>query len=201
MVYFTLQVVLGVEVSREELEEITDVDECGYVEESELADNITVFQFPCCSKNNGVKYIIGESLHKYYRKHTRCDKCEKYTVCDTCIGQTNNGYYDVDAIFSGPVEANIHHICLHCFADNKKDLGGLKEDLPIVDDRCVGPQDPPGLQTCDVCGLKPDWRFTPESMLKRFDRRYQRIANFLKEEKLTRKIAFYLMVDDCLSCT
>ena len=200
MVYFTLEVVLGVEVSREELEEITDVEEGGYVEDPEVANGVIVHSFPCCSKSNGKKYILGTSLHKYYRKITRCDKCSEYSVCDTCIGQTNNGHYDVRAIYSGPAEANIRHICLHCFHDNGRDLGAPKEDLPIVDNQCIGTQDPVGIHTCDVCNLKPDWRFAPETAIRR-EIEYERIAKFLMKEKLQKDIRFYYCIDDCLSCT
>lgn len=198
MVYFILDIILGVAVTREEIETICDVDDSGFVEDSVLdtllcRKDVEVCQFSCCSKSNGKLYLIGIRMHRYYRKSTRCENCPNYCVCDTCIGQTNNGHYDVEAILDGPTEANLRHVCLHCFADNREDLGAPKEDSSAV-----GPQGMP----CKTCGLKPDDRFTPTKKLTRLHYHEQLKALFKKYEVTKNKeIKFYYMVDDCLSCT
>ena len=69
--------------------------------------NINLYRFPCCSYLNGELFIIGMEMHKYYRSPIRCNDCETYSVCDRCIGHTNNGYYDVNSIFENPTEVDI----------------------------------------------------------------------------------------------
>ncbi len=56
----------------------------------------------------GNHFIVGIEMHKYWRYGIRCDQCEKYSCCDRCIGNTNNGYYDVTAMVTSPVEVDIN---------------------------------------------------------------------------------------------
>ncbi len=207
MVYTTVEIILGVSVTRENLEKMIDVDEGGYVDEICIGttianENVNVHQFPCCSEAAGQQYIVGISLHKYYRKHgIRCEKCpDKYHVCNTCLGTTNNGCYDVDSFYSGPVEANIRHICLHCFSDNKRDLLSPQKDLPVLNNRVQG--DKEDMICCNTCGIEPDWRFSPETSLKRVHH-YEQLKEVLKRCNAPKncEIKFYYVVDDCMSCT
>jgi hypothetical protein len=183
--------ITGVVVSQQQLEQITDVDEAGFVED-EVLDTlrngmpVRIYQFPCCSDSQGLKYLIGVSVHTYYRKHgVRCDKCDPngFFVCDTCLGTTNNGVYDVVAIHNGPVEADPRHICLQCYSDNRKDLGAPAEDLPVNNHRVQGDPENPNLHQCETCGLKPDWRFSPRTSLKRTGL-YEQLKKSLKDSSV-----------------
>lgn len=211
MVYTTLELILGVVVSQEELAKITDVDEDGLPEKLDLdktrgGEHVKIYPFPCCSEARGKQYLIGIPLHVYYRKHgVRCDKChpQGFWVCNTCLGTTNNGVYDVVAIHKGPVEANLRHVCLYCFSDNRKDLMAPQEDLPVVGHRVQGDPDNPNLLRCETCGLKPDWRFCPQNAMKKWVHHYEQLKKVLKSNHVPedREIKFYYMIDDCLSCS
>jgi hypothetical protein len=215
MVYTTLEVILGIVVSREDLVRILnleiDPDQDPLDDDRTLGTTLAgrpvrIYGFPCCSPANGKQYLIGLSLHLYYRKHgVHCDQCHpnRLWVCNTCLGTTNNGVYDVVAIHKGPVEANLRHICLHCFADNRKDLMAPQEDLPVVDNRVQGDPNNPALLRCETCGIKPDWRFCPQTVLKKWVHHYEQLKNVLKvhDVPLDRAIKFYYMVNDCMSCT
>lgn len=209
MVYTTVEIVLGVIMSREELEKIVDLDEDGYVEDPVLDTirgvySVRIYMYPCCSEARGEQYLIGVPLHTYYRKHgVRCGDCEEYSVCDMCIGITNNGFYDVCAIHNGPVEVPLRHICQHCFADNKKDLQAPEKDLPIVGNQIQGSSSDSQALPCETCGREPDWRFSPENVLTGRTSMYRLLRETLNGHLVPKdkKIAFYYMVDDCLSCT
>lgn len=213
MVYMKLKLIMGVVVSREELAKILniEVDEDPLDDSSILATTLAekqvkIYNFPCCSPANGKQYLIGIHLHTYYRKHgVRCGNCPTHGlwVCNTCLGTTNNGVYDVDAIHKGPVEANLRHLCLQCFSDNRKDLQAPQEDLPVIDNQVQGDPDNPAILPCETCGIKPDWRFCPQTSLKKWGPNYEQLKMVFKLHNvpLDREIKFYYMVDDCLSCT
>ena len=156
MVYSTVSIVLGAVLTKEELETL-DFDEVG--ETLLCRKNVEIFRVP----HNEDLYIIGLQMHVYYHKTgLKCGSCPKHSLCDSCIGQTNNGYYDVRSMNDRAVEVNLRHVCLFCFSDNKADLGAPKENLPVVGGRCVGPENPEGIKCCNTCGHKPDFRFSPQ---------------------------------------
>jgi len=165
---------------------------------------VRIYSFPCCSKSNGNRYIIGMSLHTYYRKHgIRCVACpDKHSICDTCFGTTNNGVYDVVSMFEGPLEVDMRHVCLECFSDNRKDSNAPMNDLPVVNNRVQGNPDDPCLIPCATCGLKPDWRFCPDTELER-NYHVEQLSEMLTRDGVPKnhKIRFYYMLDDCISCT
>lgn len=204
MVYKTLEIILGFVVSKGELEKLMNVDSGGYPEKNVLTQVsdflIKVYTFPCCSPSQGKKYIIGIPLHTYYRMHgVKCNNCTDYFACNTCIGITNNGFYDVIKIFNKPVKVDINKICLHCFSD-KQELNALQIDLPIVNNRVQGDLKNNNLQKCNTCGILPDNRFTQKTMLKKFNNKYSLLKE--KSKNITNNsINFYYMIDDCLSCT
>lgn len=101
-------------------------------------------------------YLAGIPLHTYWRRvGMHSDKCDHrhcgghgeesdadknatpdyYTLCDTCIGTTDNGVYDVGAMIERPAEVNLRHVCLRCYADDRRDLGPPHQDLPVVNRR------------------------------------------------------------------
>nr|QBK86397.1 MAG: hypothetical protein LCMAC102_01920 [Marseillevirus LCMAC102] len=174
MVYTQLNIVAGVILTKEEKNKI----------EEEL-DKSSILQFHgpmggCCIKKRKM-HLFGVCVHTYYRYHQRCENCEKYTVCDECIGQTNNGHYDVLTIAESDVKVERRHLCPCCFSDNKSDY-----------DRCK------------TCNSKFDE--TPRS----FDKWLTNVSYFhllgelLKDLEIGRSLTdfdFYYSVDDCLSCT
>jgi hypothetical protein len=80
--------------------------------------NYKIYEFPCCS-SLGNKFIFGTKIKSYHRLKTRCDKCEKHTSCDKCLGMTENGFYDVVTIFENVVEAPSEIICFACGNDKR----------------------------------------------------------------------------------
>jgi hypothetical protein len=147
-------------------------------------------------------FIVGIELHEYYRKHNcSCGDCEKYACCDACIGQTNNGYYNVQRMVTQPVEVNLRHLCFHCYSDNKEDLQAPRADHDFSDKN--KPFSKEGM-FCKTCGLKPDPRFTPETIMKRDSYRYQQLKLFIADKMPSlaeKEIKFYYLLDDCLCCT
>jgi len=210
MVYTTLEIIQGFVISKAELTKLLELedeeddddieqifDDLGYNK------NINLYSFPCCSQSRGKLFIIGRSMHKYYRQPVKCNDCKEYTVCDRCIGHTNNGYYDVCAIVERPIEVNIRHICPWCFHDNKQDLNGPQTTAPIVGQRFQSTNyDPSVRRTCDVCGGKPNEFRCPLDYMKFHNSHYyKQLMDIQKDHQLEKTIEFYYMVNDCLSCT
>ena len=161
MVYTEVIIVLGIKLTEEEAHDLFEITEEDYpVVRTKLLrcrKYVKIFEIPNEHEDGPRKYILGLKVHKYYHKvGFRCDKCEKYSLCDNCIGQTNNGVYDVRAMVTDSVEVNLRHVCLNCFADNKKDLGGRTEDIPIVGGKFAYMDKVEGLERCNTCGYKPD---------------------------------------------
>lgn len=193
MVFKKMQIVLGYAVSRPAFvtqilkqNASDDIDEYnpfyeGAVEEIVFPKNIDLYRFQCCSELNESSCIIGTTVHTYYRKYIKCDKCTDYTCCDTCIGETNNGYYDVDTILNKLVECDPIRLCPTCFADNKSPF------LPKM--------------KCTVCNRK--WyEINPAH-----NEIYVAVMNDcrslvgLKKDDPVEIPKFYFMLDDCVSCT
>lgn len=219
MVFTTLDLVLGFTTSKEELIKLLNLPQGAELDEYFLTDilqnlfkdrsggrsQIAVHQFVCCSKSQGEIYVVGFPLHKYYRQVTHCEKCPgPRTVCDDCIGMTNNGHYDIQDIADGPVKGNIRHICLNCFHDNKRDLMSPQETCKIVENRYVPDSnvyDEKSRLKCTVCGILPSEFLKPEDHLEKFVGQYSSVKKILTKCGLRKDIAFYYIIDDCLSCT
>jgi hypothetical protein len=83
MVYTKLELVLGCVIDEEQLRTLldykgnVDVDEMdvsGMFDDICVDKDIKLFTFPCCSESRGKKFIIGMSMHTYYRKPIKCRK-------------------------------------------------------------------------------------------------------------------------------
>lgn len=208
MVYTTLKVVLGFIITNEELIQLLDLklgeNESHFDYDIENLFNdlgydrkIELYSFPCCSESRGKLFLINITMHKYYRKMIKCEKCKEYTVCDSCIGYTNNGYYDVDTIFNKPTEINVRQICPWCFHDNGCDLGGPQTTASQPTD-----YDPSIRKQCTVCNLKPDIRRSPgDYMIWKNHHMYTRLETIQKDHEFKQPIKIYHVIDDCLSCS
>lgn len=189
MVFQQLEIILGVIINTDDLKLLSkefDEDDYGSYVRSfsgnipQLPKKSQLYDFPCCSNLSQEIYILGYSMHTYDRKFTKCDYCpKKYFVCDICIGETTNGYYDVETILNMPTEVNPENLCLYCFFDNKQKIN----------------------TACHNCNKLPFNDISPLNYLKLYIKQYTQLNRFLKKYKLERHIKFYYMLDDCLSCT
>lgn len=212
MVYFTLQIVVGALLSKEDLvkfgadfEDADDDDEYPYLGEDILEGDIKIFRFPGHSKTSTKLYLVGIPLHTYYhRVDARCDQCTLRNACDTCLGRTNNGVYDILSITEQPTEVPLENVCFECYSDNRESLGGPEQNVPVVDGRCIGDPEAASLKSCKTCGSRVEWRFCPETVLKR-DYHYEQLDRFLsypsKKGKKVYPIKLYFMADDCVCCS
>ncbi len=133
---------------------------------------IQLYTPPCCSKENINTFVLGNCIKKYDRLDVKCEKCEKYTCCDGCLGETENGYYDANEIFSNFVEIDEDRICSWCNNDQK--------EKDAVCRFCRHHE-------LEAAGM----RLSPEQYPER------RLNVWIKE----RRPKYYLSLDDCLSCT
>ena len=133
---------------------------------------LKIYQPVCCSTNK--KYIIGMSMKKIERIYVRCDaNCDKYTLCDRCVGETSIGWFDVVRIHNSIVEVSDDNMCMWC--------------KNITDE-----------EICDAshsCECSDKFTDTHSLIMKKsFDKR---IKTYLEEYEMKN----YLWIDDCLSCT
>ncbi len=194
MVFSKVQLVVGVVVDRAFIikllkltpEEAEDEGNCiGFGEIAQKKSRgkmkLKILPYPGCSEIEGEKYIIGKIMKSWVRKNSRCEKCEKYSLCDTCIGQTCYGFYDVMKIVNSIVEVPVEHVCLRCWKDNKKPIS-----------------------VCEDCGTIPNWnhRFDTEQKYELKDTEIVKQLNtYKKTKKIENPIGIYLMLDDCLCCS
>lgn len=134
--------------------------------------NIRLFTGICCSKASDT-VIIGTVIHNIYRRHVKCDQCELYTCCDDCVKQTIYGSYDVDKIHQSPIRIPCEKICKACNSDQVQDTGRCRN--------CFYHNSP----TNSAGNV---FSHTSEEFL------------FSKEIPQT-DIGFFLILDDCLSCS
>ena len=58
-----------------------------------------IFSYECCSKLHNKYVIFGKKIGEKKRDRKRCKNCEKYSLCDKCIGYMDSGeYYPVSEI-------------------------------------------------------------------------------------------------------
>lgn len=133
MVYTELYILVGIPLTIQQLkillpdlteeDDVTDQFDEHYVAHEEGKSTMKLFSYPCCSESNGLIYILGYEVHRYYRKYVQCKNCEEHSVCDICIGETTGGYYDVSAIHNGLVSIPPEKICQVCHSDKVDEVG------------------------------------------------------------------------------
>lgn len=64
----------------------------------------------------GVDYVEYSRLYsnRFSDVPKACKDCDEYSMCDTCLGQTVNGYYDVVQLFHNVVAVPEKEICQYC---------------------------------------------------------------------------------------
>lgn len=196
--YHSISIVLGAVVTKQELMNYaTYSDEDGLFDKNSIGKvrcgRVMIHRLPGHGEVAENTFVIGFDLHTYYRYHNvGCEKCEKYTCCDTCIGTTNNGFYDAVKMQEEVVEANLRHICLHCYADNRTDLGMGK--MEWVHNK---------LKCCKTCGKYPSRpEMSAEEDLAR-DYHVEQLRKFIdkREPIKNRHIGFYYIMEGCICCT
>jgi len=79
-------------------------------------NGITLYRSVCCSKEK--RYILGNPVIRYKHLPVKCDACPEHTKCKECVGQTVNGFYDIEKIFKNFTE--VEHVCEWCSSDKKQ---------------------------------------------------------------------------------
>jgi hypothetical protein len=64
--------------------------------------------------------VFGIKVKTYYRQFEGTECSSKDTRCKEL---TSGGEYDLSELAKRPTEANLLHICMRCFEDNREDLG------------------------------------------------------------------------------
>jgi hypothetical protein len=139
-----------------------------------VGPNLRIFGFPCCSDSLNKFYILGYVIHTYYRRHVQCKDCGEHSVCDLCIGETNNGWYDVDTIANKPSHVPADRMCCFCGSDQVE-----------ANHRC---------KLCFRKNLERREHYV-EASVKRF------AHSILHLDAGDCIVSNYLMLNDCLSCT
>ena len=211
MVYQTLKIVLGFVVSKQQLSELLDIPKEEMLMNNDqfssslhdafnVDSNVKVYGYPCCSPLSDKKWIIGIEMHKYYRKLTNCKDCGEYSTCDTCIGFTNNGYYNIIQIFEKITKVNLRNICFSCFHDNKEDMELPIKTTEIVNGRFV-PTELSNKQ-CNCCGFTNSSFRNPRDHLEfSYDHLFRKLNVINSNVEKNRPIKLYYVINDCLSCT
>lgn len=182
MVYTRVKIVKGIVLTREQIENLIEIEEdddvCDkfYVElvdgfETKLRghEGLRLFPFVCCSKIAGEIFIFGYEVNSFPRLRIQCSKCEEFSLCDKCIGETTNGFYDVEKILNEVVQVPNEIMCGHCNTDNV--VGGR----------------------CRLCFSTETKVYDHSKKITTFAKKHLNMENPLPS-------CFY-MLDDCLSCT
>lgn len=88
-------------------------------------DGISIHRPVCCSTSKD--YIIGRVVKEYEREDKRCKDCDKYTLCDRCIGYVKGGWFDIDDIFEHMTKIDDNRVCNHCYKIHDKTFTRCKE--------------------------------------------------------------------------
>jgi hypothetical protein len=86
---------------------------------------IKIFWPVCCSTSKD--YIIGRVVREYEREDKRCKDCDKYTLCDRCIGYVKGGWFDIDDIFEHMTKIDDDRVCNHCYKIHDQKFTRCKE--------------------------------------------------------------------------
>ena len=133
---------------------------------------IQLYTYPCCSDLQDVYYILAQCIKYYDRIYVECKNCSNFYCCDACMGQTENGYYDMKKVLDEIVEIDEKHICKWCNNDKRSDT-----------------------KNCNFC----DWQNLKS--LGMHKRPIIFIDPRLSEWAKNKPIKYYYMLDDCLSCS
>jgi hypothetical protein len=211
MVYTHIHIVVGQIFTFDEIEDITGLDMTSntkyYCSEFKVGKRkLDMIIYPCCSDLGSECFILGRVVKIYNRTNKKCGihMCEKtvkgkcvcdspyssipnicgnYYICKSCLGDTENGYYDVEGILNNAVEINFKHICNECNHDNRKNIYTKS-------------------RSCSLCKTKMN---TVQNISdnKSYKSVHKDIRKFIGKYKknYTPYVKFYYMLDDCLACT
>ncbi len=133
--------------------------------------DIMLYKYACCSEIGYENYVIGIMVKSWERTNVSCDKCEGFYACNTCLGTTDNGYYDVEMILNDVVTVPSDNVCYHCWRDNGNNI-----------------------QKCIECGQVPQIKFEDTCIVKA-------LHNFIESNSIDGEVSIICMINDCLSCT
>ena len=130
----------------------------------------------CCSEQSYKIFVLGRCVKKYERINVQCDNCTENSCCDTCLGQTENGFYNVNEMYESNtiIKVEPDNICNWCYNDNREKIEGCK--------------------FCDrsqlaAKGISLRDRVEVDIRLVEWIQSNHHVSNY------------YYMLDDCLSCT
>ena len=130
-----------------------------------------LFTPPCCAKNHNITFVIGNVVDTVKRLRSSCNKCVRFFCCDTCIGMTVRGYYDINTMFDDFFEVPEKMICMRCLAVNSFDCS---ESCPH----------------CKFDRIESEGRDSMREISINQDFKFVKGAHH-----------FYQLLDDCTSCT
>lgn len=81
--------------------------------------NIQLYYWSCCTIFKDL-YIVGRNVKSYDQLSIKCDNCTSSSPCVKCLGQTNNGYYDIETISKNIVTIDEKQICKWCYNDHRE---------------------------------------------------------------------------------
>lgn len=193
MVYHKVLLIAGKLIDRSEADKREFVDEHGFVE---VPYKELVHPYPCCLTLAGERYIVGRVMHTFYRKKlspcgnpihpgeeskgeveddpevTDFDVCGKYFSCNKCLGTCTTG-------------GNTYWFDVSNILDSVVEENPLKICTLCYNIECYKGD------TCNICGYQ---KYCDEADGPVYD-----IMDWYFYRK--EKPKFYLLVDDCLSCT
>jgi len=188
MPYSVVYLIVGVVVTDEQLKAIPSIeteDEDNYVAHTikkTKNGDIDLYVYPACSKIGGKKFIIGSIEKTWVRKLSKCAECEDDSCCNTCIGQTEYGHYDVEKILNQVVECPLKNVCMYCWRDNKKTI----------------------MKGCRACGHIPNWdmRFNTPADNKFKDKPIvKEVEKYMQKKHIEGEVKIYYAIDFCLCCS
>ena len=129
----------------------------------------------CCSDIKTHTYVLGKISKTYYRINAICDNCPKYACCKRCLGLTDNGYYDIYEIFNNVTRVPDNQVCKICYHDKKEN------------------------NECKFCNFEMYQYQGVREREPRFEKSIfdSRVDKFFNVDD----IKYYLLLDDCTSCT
>lgn len=119
-------------------------------------------------------FIIGREIASYNRVHMCCNKCGPHSLCDFCLGYTNNGSYTITHEFQHIPD---DEICDYCLGHD-----------PKKSEKKIG-------EPCKHCGLSRE--------NKGPKRRVEKMLETLKDRRFPhpKGCGYYLTINDCVCCT
>lgn len=233
MVYTSVTICYGLCFTKKQLIDIYQKNPSSFVEkddDSYYIDIMNEFDLDhinnvCCLKDEEQNFFVYVPIRVYDRTEnmsnfTRrrkglpvCNDCDEDFMCETCLGMTENGYYNVEKLRKEPTICE--NFCFYCGHDNKaKDV--LKENNKC--EKC-NEQIMTSLYSRCVLEIIQNKNYgtlidfidndTKESVKKLASSKYYlemekakiKIIQFKEKYDLNEKGKLYYMIDDCFSCT